>query len=371
MTNLRSTLEVSITMEALTDRAEAFCRAFADAPVAKRFVLGRGDYAASVAAAIPIGGFVDDFATDVTFAGLPVLRSADLPAGAFVVVASMLRIHTALASLDDLPVSTLDYYAFQRFCGLDVDPITFWEEFRRDYRTSRSKYDAVRDRLGDDRSREVFDRLVRFRLTNDVSAMEGFVYDIENQYFEDFLELRAEGESFVDVGSFDGQTSLEFARRAPQFEHITAFEPGPDNAQRVRDTLTPLGLDRVTIHECGLSDRPGTLSFASGQGSSSRVSDEGDITIRVERLDDLDLRVATMIKIDIEGGEEAALLGAIETIRSLRPRLAISVYHRADDFWRIPEIVDRSGVEYRLELRHYTEGIDETVMFFLPLSPDA
>ena len=60
------------------------------------------------------------------------------------------------------------------------------------------------------------------------------------------------------------------------------------------------------------------------------------------------------------------LRGALGTIARLRPRLALSVYHKPDDLWRIPEVVDRAGVDYDLYLRHYTEGIDETVMFFIP-----
>jgi FkbM family methyltransferase len=201
-----------------------------------------------------------------------------------------------------------------------------------------------------------------------VSATATFRYDMVNQYFEDFLDLDASGESFVDIGCYDGMTSLEFARRAPGFHHITAFEPAPDNFEKVVGNLTPLGLDRVTVHACGLSDEPAVLSFSSGQGSSSRISTEGDTTIRVERLDDIELPGATFLKMDIEGAEEPALMGSLGTIRTHRPRLAISVYHRAHDFWKIPEVVDLAGVDYELRMRHYTEGIDETVMFFLPVT---
>jgi putative protease len=34
---------------------------------------------------------------------------------------------------------------------------------------------------------------------------------------------------------------------------------------------------------------------------------------------------------------------------------------------RIPDLIDAAGVDYELRMRHYTEGIDETVMFFLPV----
>ncbi|MBI5087826.1 MAG: FkbM family methyltransferase [Actinobacteria bacterium] len=247
-------------------RARTFVDDFLRAPVEQRFVLGRGEYAASIARALPIGGFVDDFTTDPAFLDVPIVRSSDLPQGALVVVASMLRPLSALASLERAPITTLDYFAFERFAGLDIKPVTFWPEFRRDYDEHRDRYDAVRARLVEPASRKVFDDLVRFRLTSDVSAAADFRYDMVNQYFEDFLELQPSGESFVDIGCYDGMTSLEFARRAPDFRHITAFEPAADNYEAVVRNLTPLGLDRVTVHQCGLSDEAAVLSQDGHRG---------------------------------------------------------------------------------------------------------
>jgi FkbM family methyltransferase len=350
------------------DRAQDFCTAFIDAPAARRFVLGRGEYATSIADAIEIAGFVDD-QTDVTVHhGLPVLRASDLPPAALVVVASMLRPTTAIRSLEGLDLRVLDYFAFERFSGLAIRPVTFWPEFRTDYEANRPRYDAVRARLRDEQSVDTFDRLVEFRISQDLSVAAGFRYDMVNQYFEDFLELAHDGESFADVGSFDGMTSLEFARRAPGFRHITAFEPSPENAQRVLQNLAALDPERITVHGFGLSDHSGTATFAADAGSSSRVSEDGATVISLRRLDDLDLDPPTFVKIDVEGGEIPAIRGGLATIARYRPRLAISVYHRADDLWRIPEAVDAAGVDYELRLRHYTEGIDETVMFFLPVA---
>jgi len=330
----------------LATRAGAFCQAFLAAPPTRRFVLGRGTYATSIARAIEIGGFVDDQTDASEHAGRPVVRSTALPAGSLVVVASMLRPVSAIESLAGLDVEVLDYFGFERFSGLPIDPVTFWPAFREDHAANRDRYDRVRARLVDDESRSTFDRLVEFRLTQDLSAAAGFRYDMVNQYFEDFLALRADGESFADVGSFDGMTSVEFARRAPGFRHITAFEPSPENARRVAANLAPFGGDRVTIEQCGLSDHTGTATFAADAGSSSRLSHAGDTVIQLRRLDDLGVDPPTFVKIDVEGAEIPAIRGGLGTVARYRPRLAISVYHRADDLWRIPEAVDEAGVDY-------------------------
>jgi hypothetical protein len=47
--------------------------------------------------------------------------------------------------------------------------------------------------------------------------------------------------------------------------------------------------------------------------------------------------------------------------------MAICVYHNPGDIWKIPQQVFRIRSDYKLFLRHYTEGVVETVMFFMPI----
>ena len=61
-----------------------------------------------------------------------------------------------------------------------------------------------------------------------------------------------------------------------------------------------------------------------------------------------------------------ALDGASKTIMEYHPRLAASVYHQADDLGRIPELVLWYRDDYSLYLSYYTEGVTETVLFFVP-----
>ena len=69
---------------------------------------------------------------------------------------------------------------------------------------------------------------------------------------------------------------------------------------------------------------------------------------------------------DIGGSELAAIAIASDTIRRYRPQLAIAAYHLLSDFWKIPEAVLSIYPKYSLQLRHYTEGIFETVIYFIP-----
>jgi hypothetical protein len=71
---------------------------------------------------------------------------------------------------------------------------------------------------------------------------------------------------------------------------------------------------------------------------------------------------------DIEGAEGIAIDGMKEHIKNDFPKMAISVYHKADDLWKIPNQIFsiRGKYDYEIYIRHYTEGTDETIMFFIP-----
>lgn len=69
------------------------------------------------------------------------------------------------------------------------------------------------------------------------------------------------------------------------------------------------------------------------------------------------------IKMDIEGAEYEALLGTENVIRKNKPKLAICVYHSAEDFIRIPQKIKEYVPEYRLYLSHKNEDLNETVVF--------
>ena len=72
------------------------------------------------------------------------------------------------------------------------------------------------------------------------------------------------------------------------------------------------------------------------------------------------------LKMDIEGGEFDALQGALETLKKYRPLLAISIYHRIDDYIRIPYFLKNNLEGYRFFIRHHSRLADETVLYCSP-----
>lgn len=329
----------------------------------RRYLLGATPYAAGIIATMPVQGVIDDFSILAEFHGVPIIRTVDAPKDALVVTTTLGRPHTARQHLLKAGLAQCDYFTFHRHSGLELPDARFWTGFGEDAREHADELQWVRERLADEESREAFDSLVNLRRSANLACTESFRENQVNQYFESFLELQPSGESFADIGSFDGRTSANFIEHCPQFNAVHLFEPDPNNLAVLRAKFGDQ--EKVQCHPVGLGDAKKTVRFSSF-GSTSAITDDGDLEVQIERLDSFGIDGITFLKMDIEGAELDALVGARETIRRCHPRMAICVYHQASDLWRIPQEVVSIRDDYTIYLRHYTEGVTETVMYFMP-----
>ncbi len=219
---------------------------------------------------------------------------------------------------------------------------------------------------------EIYSQLKAYRVRDELIIDAGAMLDEANkiQYF-DLPQLRsgkAWEEVFVDVGAFDGQTSLMFTQWAENFKKIFALEPEPQNREKCQKTLKVLS-GKYEILPFGAWDKQERLSFTTGLNGASHISGnrpekaEKQITIQVDKLDNLIHEKVSFIKMDIEGAEMKALKGAENIIKEYKPKLAISVYHKKEDIWEIPSLLLHYVPEYRLYLRHYSMTKDETVLY--------
>ena len=139
---------------------------------------------------------------------------------------------------------------------------------------------------------------------------------------------------FFDIGANWGLLSL-YAAALPRFHGpIHAFEPVPMTSGDLEGIVGELGLaERITCHAVGLSDRTGpgrmTLPLAGDTGWA-KVSEAGDLDVRLARLDDMDLPDPDFIKLDVEGHEYQALVGGRARLRRSRPHVILENWLELD-----------------------------------------
>lgn len=192
----------------------------------------------------------------------------------------------------------------------------------------------------------------------------------KSQYFDVAVLTHNDNEVFCDVGSFDGNTSVRFIEWCRgKYKRIYAFEADCENIYKCIKTFKLIKDIKYTVVPKGCWSKKGKLAFSpKGNGSSSFifVPDKNDctVTIDVTTIDEeIKDDVPTFIKMDIEGSEREAIIGAEGTIRKYMPKLAISVYHKNEDIITIPELILSYCPNYRLYFRHYSLTSSETVMY--------
>jgi FkbM family methyltransferase len=151
-------------------------------------------------------------------------------------------------------------------------------------------------------------------------------------------QVIAEGTVFYDVGAHIGFFSLPAARIAAR---VIAFEPDPENAQRLRAHVVRNHLDhKIEVVEAALwSGTTPAITFRTGiPRSQGGVAGEKHqpvlakgslIQVRATRLDDFvsgGVPAPQIIKVDVEGAAVEVLMGALETVRMSRPSLIIEVH---------------------------------------------
>ena len=162
----------------------------------------------------------------------------------------------------------------------------------------------------------------------------------------------------IDAGGYVGDTALLFSSYTDKNIHV--FEASPSNMDIIRETIRLNHLDNIVPVSKALGEKSGTATFSLGERNScnSLVERPGynypeHIEVPVVTLDDYvrenNLEVG-LIKVDIEGGEQLLLRGAVETIRTQHPILLISIYHSANDFFEIKPMIEKMCGKYTFRI---------------------
>ncbi|SMF96418.1 methyltransferase, FkbM family [Methylomagnum ishizawai] len=207
----------------------------------------------------------------------------------------------------------------------------------------------------DDTSRAAHLQILAWRCLRQEWTFDGAPVQLDDRYFiPPMLAALGPQEHCLDAGAWDGTASQQFLRRTGgACQTLTAIEPDPDNARRLRGWVAGLPAElaaRVRVLEYALGAEDGACAFAQGHGMASRLMAGAAGTTCVRALDGLDLP-CTFAKLHLEGGELAALAGGLDFLRRNRPKLAVTVYHSRDGLWRIPALLMEGLGNYRFYLR--------------------
>lgn len=227
---------------------------------------------------------------------------------------------------------------------------------------NKEKLECLYHQLQDQESKDVMEAYLYARLTGDVSVLSKLCHNEKYLYDWELLEISKE-DIFIDGGAYIGDSILEikdFIGTLPK--DVFAFEPDEKNLIKLLCNFSVDDLIHIHAVPAGLFEKDGEMHFLESGTLGSKISDEGDVSIKVVGIDDHEiLKNVSAIKLDIEGSELAALKGAYNLIKANKPKLAICIYHKNEDIIEIYDYLKQFG--YRFYLRQHAYSCEETVLY--------
>ena len=206
--------------------------------------------------------------------------------------------------------------------------------------------------MADAQSRQVFADIVNFKVSGKIAYLR-HCESGKDEVFRNILRPTAH-EHFADLGAYNGDTIRELlGYTGGAYASITALEPDRRNFKKLSRYADEQLSGDVRLVQAGGWSADTELTFAAKAGRNSALAAQG-VPTPMRALDRvLDGRPCTLLKMDVEGAEREALLGARHTIETCRPRLNIACYHRNEDLFALPALVRSLCPDYRLYLRHH------------------
>jgi FkbM family methyltransferase len=344
------------------------------------FVFGSGTFATKIVSSLQVqqievlvvrdkpdiaGKIVGGF----TVKSLKLTRGSDIPV--------LIAVHNSFASISEIEDSLRSQgfdatytppqiASFLAQLGKEIE--NYWLTSSPDCPLSRSQHSELASMLSDQQSLDLLHNQLDYRRTGQ-SKFLGTPMPLEQQYFPadvpGFFSELADMSAFVDLGAYQGDTleALEQSKLRPKV--YVGLEPEIENFKLLESKAASF-FGQKLIFPFAAHSSIETLKLSSA-GPSSSILEKGGVQVQAAPLDVLawGLRVS-YIKMDIEGSESEALLGAKELIARDKPVLAISVYHKPDDLIKLPQIINSFGVYGSFFLRSYGDQTFDTVLYCLP-----
>ncbi len=270
---------------------------------------------------------------------------------------------------------------FQRLISVYSDFAHLWGEFD----PTKGKYDhftngihAVKEHtedirwlyntVEDYRSRKVIYGLIKFWLELDFSYKNTLKENNYDDYFDlDILNDRiSPDERVVDCGAYIGDTAKAYFDNFSKCKVMYLYDMLPTNLSKAKEELSDH--NEIIYRNAGVGSpkqEGKRISVSYTVTSAFSLNDEGVVSnpetedfdspckeVEMVTLDNDIKEKITFLKMDIEGSEINALLGAREHIVNDHPKLAICTYHHYEHLWEIPRLIKSMNPDYKLYLRY-------------------
>lgn len=213
------------------------------------------------------------------------------------------------------------------------------------------------DKLGDYRSKNILIRIVKYWFELDLYDLSDLHENIFCDYYDMDLLFCGKDDVLVDCGAFIGDSILQYIQTyGENYRSIYGYEIDPGTMEKMKENLN--GFERIQYRRKGVGSSNQMMYLDDNMSEAgAKVSDVGTNSVEVVTLDDDIKEPITVIKMDIEGAEQDAINGARRHIIEEKPKLLVCTYHKPEDLFQIPKLIDGIRDDYKFYLRFNGRGI--------------
>ena len=212
------------------------------------------------------------------------------------------------------------------------------------------------------------------RFDNDLSMAMFVGGSFEPNEFALLDRLIRPGMNVVDGGANEGVYSLFLACKVGPIGRVIAVEPSAREFMRLSDNVTTNNLNNVSLVASALAERAGEISLRIAEAAHAGQNTVGDFayegitsvgtevvpTTTVDELAAVHGLNVDVIKLDIEGAELRALMGATNVLRTARPLVLLelsgaALAHQGASVNQLSALFDRA--DYKLFRFDYATGL--------------
>lgn len=234
--------------------------------------------------------------------------------------------------------------------GETLFTIEFFEE-------NRARFELVYDMLADEESKKIYENVIKYKLSGNIEYLFESESDKEEVY-RDLIECDKIG-SYLDLGAYNGDTIREMLHYNPNLKRVIALEPDARNFRKLNDYAQSVNNCEIKCINAGAWCENTTLLFDASGNRNAGIVSKGNIVSKIKEVSVvfvdsvLDGSSIDYIKYDVEGSEKEALIGSAQTIKDHAPKLLVSLYHRSEDLFVLPELLKEINPDYSIYLRRF------------------
>lgn len=259
---------------------------------------------------------------------------------------------------------------FNYWGTLDIEK----NDYNEIYEKAKSFYEHIDDyiwlynNLKDYTSKKILFAILNNWYQYDFSTLKECMNYNYKHYFDLDVIPNCDNQVFVDVGAYIGDTTLDYIKIYNNYKKIYCYEITNYTMAILKNNL---GEYKNIVYKNKAVSCENSIMYLKNSlvnSSANQVDNNGEIEIETVSLDNDILEKIDMIKMDIEGSEYNALIGAKNHIINDNPILLISVYHNNEDLWKLPKLIYEYNNNYNFYLRYYGNNIfpTEIVLFAIP-----